>query len=61
MWDKPVFLNKSFSAAPASTMKLKFYINVDHFMPCPFKKLSWISIGNAFAKCAWTLTEQIRF
>lgn len=54
MWDKP------FSAAPATTMKLKSYINVDLFMPWPLKKFSWISICNAFAKCAWTLIEEIR-
>lgn len=36
MWDKPIFLNKSFSAAPTPTMKLKFYINIDLFMPQHF-------------------------
>lgn len=39
-------------------MKLKCYINVDLFMPGPFKKFSWISICDKFAKCVWTLIEQ---
>jgi len=47
--NKPVFLNRSFSAAPTSTVKLRFCINVDLFMPLSFKKFSQISISNIFA------------